>query len=93
MTIGPEAAGVGARLVDDLRNAGIPAAIAFEERPLKAQLRMADRSGASYAAIVGEREVASSTVILKRLSDGEQEQVPIGDVVNWLSRTDWAAER
>jgi histidyl-tRNA synthetase len=93
VTIGPEAADVGARLVDDLRNAGIPAAIAFEERPLKAQLRMADRSGASYAAIVGEREVASSTAILKRLSDGEQEQVPIDDVVNWLSRTDWAAER
>jgi histidyl-tRNA synthetase len=93
VTIGPEAAEVGARLVGDLRNAGIPAVIAFEERPLKAQLRMADRSGASYAAIVGEREVAASTAILKRLSDGEQEQVPIGDVVNWLSRTDWAAER
>ena len=43
------------RLVDDLRDAGIPAAIAFEDRPLKAQLRMADRSGAAYAAIVGER--------------------------------------
>jgi histidyl-tRNA synthetase len=93
VTIGPEASGVGARLVDDLRNAGIPAATTFEERPLKAQLRMADRSGAAYAAIVGEREVASATAILKRLSDGEQEQVPIGDVVNWLSRTDWAAER
>ena len=59
VSIGPEAAEVGARLVDDLRNAGIPAAIAFEDRPLKAQLRMADRSGASYAAIVGEREVAA----------------------------------
>ena len=93
VSIGPEAAEVGGRLVDDLRDAGIPAAIAFEDRPLKAQLRMADRSGASYAAIVGEREVAASTAILKRLSDGEQEQVPIGDVVNWLSRTDWAAER
>jgi histidyl-tRNA synthetase len=93
VTIGQEASEVGARLVDDLRNAGIPAAIAFEERPLKAQLRMADRTGASYAAIVGEREVTSATAILKRLSDGEQEQVPIGDVVNWLSRTDWAAER
>jgi histidyl-tRNA synthetase len=93
VTIGPKASGVGARLVDDLRNAGIPAATTFEERPLKAQLRMADRSGAAYAAIVGEREVASATAILKRLSDGEQEQVPIGDVVNWLSRTDWAAER
>src|SRR6185503_8474059 len=57
VAIGPEAAGVGARLVTDLRNAGIPAASAFEERPLKAQLRMADRAGAAFAAIVGKREV------------------------------------
>jgi histidyl-tRNA synthetase len=93
VSIGPDAGQVGTRLVRDLREAGIPAAVAFEERPLKAQLRMADRSGAAYAAIVGEQEVAAETAILKRLSDGVQEEVPIGDVVNWLSRTDWAAER
>jgi len=93
VSIGPEAAQVGDRLVDELRNAGIPAATAFEDRPLKAQLRLADRSGAAYAVILGEREVAAGTAILKSLADGEQEEVPIGDVVNWLSRTDWAAER
>jgi histidyl-tRNA synthetase len=99
VAIGPEAAGVGARLVTDLRNAGIPAASAFEERPLKAQLRMADRAGAAFAAIVGKREVEAGTVQLRRLSSDdrdlgrEQEEIPIGDVVNWLSRTDWAAER
>jgi hypothetical protein len=43
--------------------------------------------------IVGEKEVAASTAILKRLSDGVQEEILIDDVVNWLSRTDWAAER
>jgi histidyl-tRNA synthetase len=93
VSIGPEAAQVGDRLVDELRNAGIPAATAFEDRPLKAQLRLADRSGAAYAVILGEREVAAGTAILKSLADGEQEEVPIRDVVNWLSRTDWAAER
>jgi hypothetical protein len=30
---------------------------------------------------------------MRRLSDGEQDEVRIEDVVNWLSRTDWAAER
>ena len=93
VSIGPDASQVGTRLVQDLRDAGIPAAAAFEDRPLKAQLKMADRSGATYAVIVGEKEVAASTAILKRLSDGVQEEIPIGDVVNWLSRTDWAAER
>ena len=93
VTIGSEAAGVGTRVVDDLRTAGIPAETAYEDRPLKAQLKMADRSGAAYAVILGEREVSAGVATLRRLSDGEQDEVPIDDVVNWLSRTDWAAER
>jgi histidyl-tRNA synthetase len=93
VALGEEAERVGGRLVEDLRTAGIPAATGFEERPLKAQLRMADRSGAAYAAIIGEREVAGGIVTLRRLSDGEQEEVQLDDVVNWLTRTDWAAER
>ncbi len=93
VSIGPDASAVGARLVDVLRTAGISSATAFDERPLKAQLKMADRAGAAYAAIVGEQEVAASTVTLRRLSDGEQAKVPIDDVVNWLSRTDPDAER
>jgi histidyl-tRNA synthetase len=99
VAIGSGATEAGARLLTDLRNAGIPAASAFEDRPLKAQLRMADRAGAAYVAIVGEREVEAGTVQLRRLSSGErereqeQEEVPLDDVVNWFSRTDWAAER
>jgi len=62
-------------LVRELRAAGIAADAAFEDRPLKAQLRMADRSGARYAAIVGEREAAEGTVTLRRLADGAEERV------------------
>ena len=36
---------------------------------------MADRAGAAYAAIVGERELEAGTVTLRRLDDGEQEDV------------------
>src|SRR5262245_4384569 len=99
VAIGPESANVGARVVRDLRDAGIPAASAYEERPLKAQLRMADRAEAAYVAVVGAREVEAGTVQLRRLSSGErereqeQEEVPLENVVSWFSRTDWAAER
>jgi len=93
VSIGTEATALGVRLIDELRNTGIPSSSAFEERPLKAQLKMADRSGAAYAVILGEQEVAAGTATMKRLADGEQEEVPISDVVNWLSRTDWAAKR
>jgi histidyl-tRNA synthetase len=79
-------------LVRELRASGIPAEGALEERPLGAQLRMADRTGAAYAAIVGERELESGTVTVRRLTDGEQEEVALTDVVNWLSRQTGSVE-
>ena len=60
----------GRRLVAELRAAGVAAGAPYEERPLKAQLKQADRAGAAFAAIVGERELADGTVTLRRLADG-----------------------
>ena len=62
-------------LARELRAAGVAADTSFEDRPLKAQLKMADRAGAAYAAIVGERELEAGSVTLRRLSDGDQQEV------------------
>lgn len=78
----------GLELVRDLRAAGISAERALEDRPLGAQLRMADRGGARYAAILGERETEAGVVTLRKLEDGTQEEVSRADVVNWLMRND-----
>jgi histidyl-tRNA synthetase len=86
------AAEAGTALVRELRASGIPAEGALEERPLGAQLRMADRAGAVYAAIVGERELESGTVTVRRLADGAQEEIALTDVVNWLFRQDGSVE-
>jgi histidyl-tRNA synthetase len=64
-------------LVRDLRAAGVASDAAFEDRPLKAQLKMADRTGASFAVLVGERELEAGVVTLRRLSDGTQEEVGV----------------
>ena len=45
VAIGEAARRAGARLVADLRDGGLGGRGAFEERPLKAQLKMADRPG------------------------------------------------
>ena len=75
----------------DLRGEGVAAAASFEERPLKAQLKMADRAGAAFVAILGEHEIADGTVTLKRLSDGSQRSVPTGELVTWLTSPEgWA---
>lgn len=59
----------------DLRAAGIAATAALEDRPVKAQFKMADRAGASVAAVVGEREAAEGVVTLHRLDDGSERTV------------------
>jgi histidyl-tRNA synthetase len=65
------------RLTRDLRAAGLRVDRAFDDRSLKAQLKAADRSGASVALIVGPDEVEAGTVALRPLrGDGNQETVP-----------------
>src|SRR5206468_6620221 len=79
VAIGEETIGAAHHLVTALRAESISALTAFEDRPLKAQLKMADRAGAAYAAIIGARELTDGTVTLRRLSDGSQETVPIAE--------------
>ncbi|MFN8232743.1 MAG: histidine--tRNA ligase [Actinomycetota bacterium] len=80
VSIGSDARPAAADLVRALRDAGVPAASSHGDRPLKAQLRMADRAGAVFAAILGERELAEGVATLRRLADGEQESVSLADV-------------
>ncbi|MEJ5254661.1 MAG: histidine--tRNA ligase [Acidimicrobiales bacterium] len=57
----------------ELRRAGISADRAFDQRSMKSQMKLADRSGARWAVIIGEDEVASGSVTLRDLR-GEQGQ-------------------
>ena len=86
VALGQDAAREARALVRSLREDGMAAETAYEERPLKAQLKMADRSGAAYAAIIGDQELADGVVTLRRLSDGHQETVKVSEVGSWLSR-------
>jgi histidyl-tRNA synthetase len=86
VALGEEAGREARALVRELRAAGIPAEGSLEDRPLKAQLRMADRAGAEHAALLGDRELREGVVTMRRLADGEQERVPRREVVAWLSR-------
>ena len=88
VAIGPDADAAGRHLISELRDEGIPAAGSYEGRPLKAQLKMADRAGATFVAIVGEQELANGTVTLRRLVDGMQKSVPTADIATWLTKLD-----
>ncbi|HUO48355.1 MAG TPA: histidine--tRNA ligase [Acidimicrobiales bacterium] len=74
-------------LVAELRGAGLGAERAYDGRSLKAQLKLADRSAATVALIVGADEAAAGTVTLRPLrGEGEQRQVPRGEVVAEVGR-------
>jgi histidyl-tRNA synthetase len=76
--------GTAARdLTAALREAGLSADRAFDDRSMKAQFKAADRSGARWVLVVGPDEAASGTVSLRPLrGDGDQVTVPVDDVVD-----------
>jgi histidyl-tRNA synthetase len=70
-------------LTDELRQAGVRADRAYENRSMKAQMKVADRSGATIALIVGADEAAAGTVTVRPLREGTgQHQVARVDVVD-----------
>jgi len=71
-------------LVAGLRQAGVGADLALDGRGLKGAMKAADRSGARYALVLGERDLAADVVQVKDLSTGEQSAVPLADVVPHL---------
>ena len=74
-------------LVDALRRAGISADRGFDGRSMKAQMKLADRSGACWAIIVGEDELAASTVTIRDLlGDEGQTTVDRADVLAEIGR-------
>ncbi len=74
-------------LTATLRRAGVGADRGFDGRSMKSQMKAADRSGARFAAIVGEDEAAAGVVTLRPLRDeGEQQQVPTADLIDTIRR-------
>jgi histidyl-tRNA synthetase len=62
------------RLTTELRAAGLTADRAYENRSMKSQMKVADRSGAAVAVIIGSNEVAEGAVTVRplRTDDGQQ---------------------
>jgi histidyl-tRNA synthetase len=68
-------------VVDGLRRAGVRADLAYGDRGLKGAMKAADRSGARYALVAGERDLAEGLVQLKDLTTGEQEAIALDTAV------------
>jgi histidyl-tRNA synthetase len=77
-----------ATLTAQLRAAGVAADRAYENRSMKSQMKAADRSGATYAVIVGSNELADGTVVLRPLRAERDASGSTGDGQSVIARTD-----
>ena len=78
--------GAATLLVAELRESGLVADRAYGGRSVKAQWKLADRSGARYVVMLGAREAEHDAVAVKDLRDpdGTQIEVPRREVAGWL---------
>ena len=73
-------------IIGALRRGGIRADLAYGGRGLKGAMKAADRSGARYALVLGERDLDGGVIQLKDLSDGTQTEVPLDGAVAAVDR-------
>ena len=71
-------------LAGALRAKGISVDLAYGNRGVKGAMKAADRSGAQYALVLGDKELADGNVVVKELSTGEQAAVALTEVVSYL---------
>jgi len=81
VAVGDDGVRAGLKLATALRRAGLGADLDLAGRSMKGQMKQASASGARWAAILGEREIAGGRVTLKDLSTAEQLEVPLDRVV------------
>lgn len=68
-------------LAGELRAAGVRFDLAYGARGMKGAMKAADKSGAKFALVLGERDIEAGVAQLKELASGDQRAVPLADVV------------
>jgi histidyl-tRNA synthetase len=75
-----------AALTAELRAAGFAVDRGYDNRSMKAQMKLANRSAARFALIIGDDELAAETVVVKPMQgDGEQVAIARSDIASHLA--------
>ena len=86
--LGDEATVTASKIANDLRlNCDKIVVMETLRRSLKAQMREAGRCGAHTTIILGEKELAENKIIVKDMSTGNQNEVPIPEINQFISKT------
>jgi histidyl-tRNA synthetase len=84
VSVGEKAFEENLKLVQSLRMNGVRCGLDLGRGSMKSQMRAANKAGASYAVICGERELSEGVFVLKTMKDGAQEDVELPALVERL---------
>jgi histidyl-tRNA synthetase len=85
-TLGEAALEKGFELLSALRESQLHAAMDFEAKSLKSQMRSADKSSARFVVILGEDELRKKQAVVKDMQSGNQEETALADLVAFFKK-------
>ena len=71
-------------LLEELRTIGVRADRAYGGRAFRKQMEAANKSGARFAVILGEKELVAGNVAVRDLESGDQTEVHRDLAAPWL---------
>lgn len=75
--LGETAIAYSSPIVHQLRKLGLQAAMDYSNRSLKAQMKLAGRTGAHFTLIIGEQELEQHAAVLRNMHNREQQSFPL----------------
>jgi histidyl-tRNA synthetase len=72
-------------LATDLRRAGLRVTMSDDSKPLRPQLRAADKLGATRVVILGPDEIAAKVATVREMGDGTERKIALDDLVSELA--------
>jgi len=74
------------RVLRELRSNGLPAESSLVEKALAKQLEDANRMGASWVVILGQKEIQAAKVTLRDMASRTEEMIPLATAIDRLVR-------
>lgn len=73
-------------LAQELRRKGVSCEVDLMERSVKAQFKYADKTGAGFVAVLGERELEEGAAEVKDMRNSASERVKFGELADYIIR-------
>jgi histidyl-tRNA synthetase len=84
--VGFEAKLKSLNVIEILRKAHVPVAQSLSKDSLGAQLAVAEKSGAPYVIIFGQKEAVEQSVIVRNMENRSQENVPLSELGAYIKQ-------